>query len=572
MRSKPACFVANINLPPPPRPHGGAGWGAVEAEVSGNVRWQIETYSGGTQNASHSFAQVMQSSRPRVVVIGGGAAGMACAWNLAKAGVTDSITVIESSPHPGGVASTIDATIGGNALRINIGVQGGAHSYNNVKNLHDTVGKCMRSNAAMKVSFGMYPNNWTNIVDNHLLKSMRPEIARFGRVLHWIYRLDPLTALLPIDPLLRLLRFSAEFRHRLVIPLVALFFGTGNRTSNVSAALIARVFHDPRLRLFDYDAERLLSQTPQMFAFSPLEEIYALITKAIQECSVKHRILCECRVVGVDRSKGRGAVVSWVNAQGESQSEHFDHVVFACGAEASLKILGSGASFVEKRVLGNVRYFDDVTYTHTDSDYMGKHYSMNPHAQSEEKPMYFIKSYDGYDLRRVEMSFNLGAYQPHLKHAADKQGMQVFQSIFLDAARDESTRWTDKEINPNKVIAKTWWRQFAHDWTHFLMVVPFVPLIQGQFGCTWHCGAWTVANTHEIATVSGFAVANRLGAAYPFANDELASHQFNLYMLVAHGYFAVHRNAKFKVLLLLLSLGLAAALATFAPVLFGTRR
>ena len=252
---------------------------------------------------------------------------MACAWNLAKDGVTESITLLEPSPHPGGVASTIDHKIGDSKLRINIGVQGGAQSYNNVKNLHDAVGKSMRSDAAMKVSFGKDSCNWTNITDGELLKSMRPEIARFGDVLRWIHRLEPLTAFIPIDPLLRILGFSAKFRHRLVIPLVALFFGTGNRTPNVSAALIARVFHDPRLRLFDYDAERLLSQAPKMFAFSPLEEIYALISAAIQDCSAKHRILCGNRAVGVDRSQGPGAVVSWVNvSDGTTHCEHFDHV------------------------------------------------------------------------------------------------------------------------------------------------------------------------------------------------------------------------------------------------------
>jgi hypothetical protein len=233
-------------------------------------------------------------------------------------------------------------------------------------------------------------------------------------------------------------------------------------------------------------------------------------------------------------------------------------VVFACGAETSLKLLGDGATFWEKRVLGSVQYYDDVTYTHTDSNYMQNHYCLNP-MQSQEKPMYFIKSYEGYDLRRVEMSFNLGAYQPQLKLAADQHNLEVYQSIFLDAARDEKCRWTDKQIDPTKVIAKTWWRQFAHDWTHFLKVVPFVPLIQGQRGCTWHCGSWTVANTHEIATVSGFAVASRLGAAYPFPHDELASHQFNLYMFVAHGYFATHPRAKSALLLSLLGLGVALA-------------
>jgi len=209
-------------------------------------------------------------------------------------------------------------------------LQGGAESYNNVKNLHDMVGDSMRSDAAMKVSFGMGAHNWTNIADGALLQRMRPEIKSFGSVLRWIHRLEPITAFIPIDPLLKLLAFSPEFRHRLVIPLVALFFGTGNRTSNVSAALIARVFHDPRLRLFDYDPDRLLSQTPKMFAFSPLQEIYALIAAFIRNASPQHRILCGARAVAVDRSSGQGATVSWV-VDGKTRTEHFDHVTCSTG-------------------------------------------------------------------------------------------------------------------------------------------------------------------------------------------------------------------------------------------------
>ena len=82
--------------------------------------------------------------------------------------------------------------------------------------------------------------------------------------------------------------------------------------------------------------------------------------------------------------------------------------MLACGAECSLKLLGHGATFFERRVLGAVRYYNDVTYTHTDVGYMQRHYCMSP-AHAVEQPMYFIKSYET-DLRRVEMSFNLGAY------------------------------------------------------------------------------------------------------------------------------------------------------------------
>jgi protoporphyrinogen oxidase len=40
----------------------------------------------------------------RVVVLGGGLAGLACAYELAKSGVD--VTVLEREPHPGGMASS----------------------------------------------------------------------------------------------------------------------------------------------------------------------------------------------------------------------------------------------------------------------------------------------------------------------------------------------------------------------------------------------------------------------------------------------------------------------------------
>ena len=53
-------------------------------------------------------------------------------------------------------------------------------------------------------------------------------------------------------------------------------------------------------------------------------------------------------------------------------SADFDDVVFACGAEAALRALGPGASWLERRLLRNVKYFNDLIVTHTDADYMKK--------------------------------------------------------------------------------------------------------------------------------------------------------------------------------------------------------
>lgn len=79
----------------------------------------------------------------------------------------------------------------------------------------------------------------TNHSPSGLTDKLQPEIARFGRVLRWVMRLQALFIFVPIDRLLSWFRFSEEFRNGMVYPLTALFFGTGNQTPHVSAAIVA---------------------------------------------------------------------------------------------------------------------------------------------------------------------------------------------------------------------------------------------------------------------------------------------------------------------------------------------
>lgn len=64
--------------------------------------------------------------------------------------------------------------------------------------------------------------------------------------------------------------------------------------------------------------------------------------------------------------------------------------------------------------------------------------------------------------------------------------------------------------------------------------MPLVRFLQGRKH-TWFCGAYTLFNTHEMATMSGLAVAERLGAPYPYVHDTFATKQFDTYMAIVHG-------------------------------------
>lgn len=252
------------------------------------------------------------------------------------------VEIWEKGQVPGGVASSFK--IDHEGQYINDGVQGGAPSYRNTLLLHKENG-FEPSSVHMKISFGKGATAWNNQGEKYeteLVRRLRPEIARFGNVLKWVKRFEFVFIFVPISKLLKLMRFSEEFRNYMVFPLTALFFGTGNQTPHVSSAIVARVFLDPDLKLFDYDPSFLLSQTPEMFAFGNLENIYKKViensgVRAFFNRSAEQVLRYANQIIIIDNNQKR---------------EVFDHVVFSCDAEITLKLLGTGASFWKEKYLG----------------------------------------------------------------------------------------------------------------------------------------------------------------------------------------------------------------------------
>lgn len=552
--------------------------------------------------------------KKKVCIVGGGAAGMAAAWSLAKdEHKRFEIVLMESAGHPGGVATSekralkvevadpkndqasapidltgkippydigerakngsgSDSDAGGSSsssmyhkiesnsefeggesssgeasvntmkkkskelsVMFNGGVQGGAKSY--AHTLHILKMLQLEPNwVDVKVSFGTGDRQWSNHaeVDNIITKHKK-EIGRFGKILWWMDKLPVLFAFLKIKTFLWLFRFSESFGNDIIFPLTALFFGTGNQTANVSSTIFAEVFNNPKLRLYDYDHERFLGKAPKMFAFPSFYEYYDKYMEMIRSYN-NSQIYLNTKVHSVNRKSRscKGKKIQVVYGTNHDMME-FDDIIFCCNSETTNKILqrGSGAGLMEKFIFSNIKYYDDITVTHTDHDYMKKLYDI----KQNRNDMYFVRTYDK-DRSKIEMSFNLSNYQPSAK--IDQS--DIYQTIFLNK-EDEKSLWTDSEISPTKILLKKWWRQFSHSVRHFTMAVPFWRFVQGS-NHTYHAGSYTLVNTHEIATISGFAAAYRLGAEHPFldgTNDiqdeelDLALMQFDLYLKLIHG-------------------------------------
>lgn len=498
----------------------------------------------------------------RIVIIGAGASGMACAEAL-KDDPQNTVTIIERTKCCGGMATSeeIDPKRFG-ASFINDGVQGASPQFSNTYAVFDLLG-FKPSEVKMQVSFGRDPEEdfWSNVFPSAVIDKYAKDIKKFGWVLKVIKSAEPLFGLIPVDVMLKIFGFSQGFGDVIVYPLVALFMGTGQQTPYVSSVILERLFLDPSMKLFDYSPDSFLDSIPPMRAFPRLSEVYSTWQTRLTDAGVS--IMLETQATAVKRAKDKVTVTiqSVKNANtlregeilGPETEMEFDEIVFACDADTALTILGTNATVMEKKVLGNVKYLYDVSVTHCDREYMEKYYRLQfdeklfseqrkddpkergkaEFAKENFKPLYFIRSYPS-DKKKIEMSFDLTHYQPQFDSQDNNPDPEhVYQTIFLDKD-DSSHLWTEDEINPNNIILKKWWKQQSHRWQHYGFTVPWMMWINGK-NRTHYCGAWTVLNMHEIAIASGFAVAYRLGAKYPFKDDDQARRMFALVLGASHG-------------------------------------
>lgn len=90
----------------------------------------------------------------------------------------------------------------------------------------------------IRISFGKGHDFWTNVYPTSLTSQFRDDIVKFGHALKIIKKLEVPFALIPVHAMLKIFRFSKDFGEKMVYPLVALFFGTGNQTPYISSAIL----------------------------------------------------------------------------------------------------------------------------------------------------------------------------------------------------------------------------------------------------------------------------------------------------------------------------------------------
>ncbi|MCJ1226503.1 hypothetical protein MMC12_003155 [Toensbergia leucococca] len=426
----------------------------------------------------------------------------------------------------------------------------------------------------LQVSFGKDETFWTNVFPTKLLARHAKEIKRFVTMLSIVRWFEVIFGLLPIKYLMKIFFFSEEFANTVALPMVALFLGTGNYTPEVPSIVLERLCTSPTYGMW-YPADRLsvASNLPPMVVFPNFSVFYEDWRKNLVERGVHVRLSTELtRVMKRDKTGVTVRLIKrtpvpdshnpnsvWAtndpndaDRDAEEVEEEYDELVLCTLADTSKRLLSDTATYRDEKVLGNAKFANDVTVTHTDSEYMKRNYENFYNAEQAVsaldgvdqtvrlemakksfKPMYMIKQYLE-DATKLEMCFDCTNYQAQFPPEVPFEN-HVFQTIFLNNDRD-SHLWSKHEIDPSKIIREDWWHQLCHSFTHFLFVVPWMWLLQGHCH-TRFAAAWTMINAHEVAVMSGIAAAVDLGATYPedLERDKFALLSFRLYYLLVYG-------------------------------------
>jgi predicted NAD/FAD-binding protein len=501
---------------------------------------------------------------------------MTCAHHLAEHPDKFDVTLVDAVDYCGGQAYSIplDKEKTG-ASWLNQGVQGGSYIFHHTMTMFSRNG-FWADPVKLQVSFGKDDQFWTNVFPTKMLKKHASEVKRFFYMLKIVRTFEIFFALLPIKYLVKLFWFSTEFANVVALPMVALFLGTGNYAPEVPSMVLERLCTSPTYGMwYPPDKNSIASNQPPMVVFPNFSEFYETWRKNLVKKGVKVRLSTE--VTRITRRDKTGVTVkiigrtpakdnhntdsAWVpdsvdnsNADADKveTTEEYDEIVLCVLTDTAKRLLKPTITGLESKILGSAKFANDVTVTHTDTDYMRKHYEnfYNPDqavseingqsmqertdfAKDNFKPMYLIKMYP-QDLTKLEMCFDCTNYQAQFPPSVPFDN-HVFQTIFLNKERDGHL-WSIDEIDESKIIRKDWWHQLCHSFTHYLFVVPWMWLLQGKRH-TRYAAAWTMVNAHEVACISGISAAVDLGADYPedLERDQFALLSFRLYYLLAYG-------------------------------------
>jgi len=416
----------------------------------------------------------------RIAIVGSGIAGLGCAHALRGSA---SVTLFEAAPRLGGHTNTVDITVEGQRLAVDTGfLVFNERTYPQLIRLFAELGV---PTAASDMSFGLsvaLPSGrrleWAganlatvfaqprNLVSPVFLR-MLGDLLRFNAHATRLVTNDAVPMQQTLGAYLDANRYGAELRDWYLLPMAAAIWSCPlDAMLDYPAATFLRFCHNHGLLQVE--------GRPKWFTVpGGARQYVAAIARQVDDVRLATPVLAVRRL-----GNGEVAVTS---AHGV---ERFDHVVLACHADQSLRLLAD-AHGAERTVLGACRYQPNRAVLHTDRQLL-------PRA------------------RRVWSAWN------YLSYGASAQASACVSVTYLLNRLQPLPVRTPVMVSLNPLREPAREHVLAEfDYEHPVFDARAIeaqrrlPSLQGRGG-VWFAGAWTGYGFHEDGLRSGVEVAAAL--------------------------------------------------------------
>lgn len=418
----------------------------------------------------------MQPDRPlNIAVVGSGISGLSCAWLLSE---QHKVTLFEKDDRLGGHSNTVEVETRDGLIPVDTGfIVYNPLNYPNLVKLFEHLNVPVQ---ATDMSFAVslddggleYSGSGLNGLFAQRRNLLRPSFFGMVRDILRFYKeapgqLEQLPDTLTLRELLTNGGYGEAFQRQHLLPMGAAIWST---PLDQMLDYPARAF----LRFCQNHGLLQLRDRPQWHTVTGGSTQYVdRLARAIQGDVMTHR-----SVRGVRRIGGKVLVVDW---QGEQWQ--FDHIVFACHADQTLKLL-SDPRPAESDLLNAFRFERNRAVLHSDTRLMPRNRrvwsSWNYMGSSNDDSPALSVSYWMNQLQ------NLPTQQPlivTLNPCQEPEAGSVHASFLYDHPLfDQDALQAQRKI-----------------WS-----------IQGQNN-SWFCGAWCGYGFHEDGLQAGLAVAEALG-------------------------------------------------------------
>lgn len=425
-------------------------------------------------------------ARKRIAIVGGGISGLSAAYYLAP---FHDVTLFEAEPRLGGHARTVMAGKNGDQP-----VDTGFIVFNYVtypyltrlfRDLGVPVTKSEMSFGASidggRLEYGLNSFRAITAQKGNLLRpqfyKMIADIIRFGKRCEAAAQDDDKT----IGELVEELRLGEWFRNNYLMPMCGAIWSTPvKEVDQFPAKSLVRFFRNHALLAGLAEHQWWTVKGGSIEYVRRLES--ALIARG-----------CEIRKNTPVKSMRRDEFGVHIDAE-DGQQAHFDELILACHSDQALKILGSGATDIEKAALGSIRYQPNKAVLHCDVNQMPRRKAC----------------WSSWAYRSQDGDIGVTYWMNRL------QGIPDSDPLFV-------TLNPSKEIPQEAIYDEVEYSHPVFD-KAALKAQQEIRLMQGQ-NKTWFAGAWNRNGFHEDGIASAMRIVRAITKSHQYKGMEHAFHQ-----------------------------------------------